>query len=229
MEISKLSKNNKVLIIAAHPDDEILGCGGTILKLKQTHIIQVVFLTNGVSARTNNKKKIMKRKNECLKLFKYLKIPKPIFFNFPDNKLDTVPLLKITQKIEKILFKFKQHTVMTHYENCLNIDHQIAFKSTITACRPLKNISVKKILSFEILSSTDWSLFNKKQFQPNYYIDISNNIKKKLELMKYYKTELRKYPHSRSLKGIETLARMRGISSGTKFSEAFLLVRELKQ
>jgi len=150
-----LLKNKKILIVAAHPDDEILGCGGTIFKLKKNNKIKIIFLTNGVSARTKDQQKIFTRKHECEKLFKFLKISKPIFFDFPDNQLDNFPLLKIIKKIEEILKTFKPEVIFTHYENCLNIDHQIAFKATLTACRPLKKISEKKILSFEVLSSTE--------------------------------------------------------------------------
>lgn len=226
---SKLLKKNKILIIAAHPDDEILGCGGTILKLKEKNNIRVIFLTDGVSARKSNKKMKNKRKKECLDLFKYLKLDKPYFLNFPDNQLDKIPLLKIVKKIEKILVNFKPNIIFTHFENCLNIDHQIAYKATITACRPLKKSSVEKILSFEVLSSTDWAAFNNKSFQPNYFVNITNQIKDKIKSISFYKSELRKYPHSRSLKAIETLSRSRGTSAGFKFAEAFFIVRELEK
>lgn len=220
-------KNKKILVIAAHPDDEILGCGGTIFKLKKNNRFKIIFLTNGVSARSKNKDKILKRKKECEKLFKYLKIGKPTFFNLPDNQLDKLPLLKIVKEIEKVIKSFKPEIVFTHYENCLNIDHQIAYRATITACRPIKNVPVKKILSFEVLSSTEWGVFKKKTFQPNYYFEIDKEIKNKIKAMKFYKSELKNYPHSRSLKGIEALAKFRGISSGFKFAEGFMLVREL--
>ena len=225
---SKLLKNkNKILIIAAHPDDEILGCGGAILKYKKTHQIKTVFLTDGVSARNKSKKYKAIRKKECLNLFKYLNIDIPIFLNFPDNQLDKLPLLKIIKKIEQVIKKYKPHTVFTHFENCLNIDHQIAYRATITACRPLKDISVKKILSYEVLSSTDWAQSQKKNFHPNWFIDISNEIKEKILSLKYYKSELRKYPHSRSIKAVESLAKIRGVSSGCKFAEAFILIRNV--
>lgn len=219
----------KILIIAAHPDDEILGCGGMIIKNLNTSKIKVIFLTNGVSARNLIKKKVKERKNECLKLFKYLKIDKPIFFNFPDNQLDKIPLLKIIKKIENVLRKFNPDEVFTHYENCLNVDHQIAYKATITACRPIKTNNVKKIFSFEVLSSTEWALFQKKNFQPNYFVNISKIMSKKLDCIKFYKSELRKYPHSRSLEALKSLAKYRGITSGFRYAEAFILVRSLTE
>lgn len=220
-------KNKKILIIAAHPDDEILGCGGTILKLKKNNLIKVIFMTNGTDARGKNKKASQKRIQGCLNLFKKLKLNKPLILNFPDNKMDSVPLLKIVKKIEEILSKFNPEVVFTHFDGCLNIDHQITFKAAVTACRPLKKTSVKKILSFEVPSSTEWALSKDKKFQPNYYINISKHIKEKILLMKYYKDEIRPFPHSRSLKSIKTLSEYRGASAGVKNAEAFYLYRYL--
>ncbi len=219
-------KNDKILIIAAHPDDEILGCGGTIAKMKNKNNIQIIFMTNGVGARGANRiKEIKKRKKASIKLFNFLNLPKPTFYNFPDNQMDKVPLLKIIKKIENKIKIFRPKTVITHYSNCLNIDHRITFEAVTTACRPINNLSVKKILSFEVPSSTDWALFKGKKFEPNYYVDISNHIKDKLEFIKFYKDELRKYPHSRSIQSIKSLASFRGVSCGVKFAEGFYLNR----
>lgn len=220
-------KKGKILIVAAHPDDEILGCGGSILKLKKSNDINVIFMTNGVSARGKNKVSEKKRKNACLKLFKYLGISIPEFYNFPDNQLDKIPLLKITKKIEKKIDSFKPDTIFTHYSNCLNIDHRKTFEAVNTACRPINNLSVNKILSFEIPSSTDWALFREKNFQPNYYINISKFLDEKINLIKFYKDELRNYPHSRSIKSIKSLASYRGVSCGVEYAEGFYLNRYL--
>ena len=225
MQKLKYLKKDKIYIVAAHPDDEILGCGGTIIKFREKYDVNVIFMTNGTSARGKNKKEAVLRKKACLDLFKFLKLKKPIFMNFPDNKMDTVPLLKIIQKLEKIIEKNKPKIIFTHYSECLNIDHKITSQAVMTACRPLKNCSVKKILSFEVLSSTEWAKFNNKSFEPNYFIDISSSFEKKLIAMKFYKRELRKYPHSRSLKAIESLARFRGISCGDSYAEGFFLNR----
>ena len=120
-------------------------------------------MSDGVASRGSNKKEIKERKNSCLKLFKYLSLPKPIFFNFPDNQMDKIPLLKIIKKIEKIKI-LKPTTIFTHYSHCLNIDHRITFEAVVTACRPINKISVKRILSFEVPSSTDWALFKGEVF-----------------------------------------------------------------
>lgn len=225
MQKSKSSKKSNILVIAAHPDDEILGCGGSIIKLKKKCNINVLFMTDGVSARKKNHEKIIERRNSCERLFKKLGIKKPIFFDFPDNQMDRVPLLEIVKKIEKIVKEIKPQTIFTHYSECLNIDHQITCKAVLTACRPIKNTTVKKILSFEVLSSTEWSKFKNKGFEPNYFINITKEIKNKISSMKYYKMELRKYPHSRSIKAIEALARFRGVSCGVEYAEGFYLNR----
>lgn len=218
---------NKILIIAAHPDDEILGCGGTIFKLRKTHKIEIMFMTDGVSSRLSTKSvKFTRdvRREECLKVFNYLKIKKPLFYNFPDNAMDSVPFINIVRVIEEKVFSYKPEIIITHFENCLNIDHQLTFKAVVTACRPSKKSSVKKILSFEIPSSTDWSL-NKKNFNPNYFVDISNFIKHKINALKIYKSEMRKYPHSRSLKNVKALAQVRGTACGLNYAEAFVVSR----
>ena len=221
-------KNKKILIVAAHPDDEILGCGGTIMKLKKNNEINVIFMTNGVSARGRNKNnEIKERKNSCLKLFKYLSLPEPTFLNFPDNQMDKTPLIKIVKKIENKIRSLNPSTLITHYSHCLNVDHRITFEAVITACRPINKLSVKKILSFEIPSSTDWALFKDKQFHPNYYIDISKHINDKIKMINFYKKELKHYPHSRSVKGIKSLASFRGVSCGVKYAEGFYLNRSL--
>ena len=128
--------------------------------------------------------------------------------------MDKVPLLKIIKKLEKYINTIGPSTILTHHENCLNIDHRKTFEAVITACRPINNLSVKKILSFEVPSSTDWALFKGKNFQPNYFIDISKHLTKKIELLKFYKDELRNYPHSRSIKSVKSLASYRGVSCG---------------
>ena len=229
MENLSVLKNKKILIVAAHPDDEMLGCGGTIIKYKKFSEIEVMFMTDGVSSREKNKSKALKRKEESLKLFKFLELKKPTFLNFPDNKMDSIPMLKIVKQIEKKIKKFKPNVIITHFSNCLNIDHKKTFEAVMTASRPLKNTNIKTILSFEILSSTEWSQNYEDNFNPNFFVDISDLIAKKINALKFYKSELKKFPHSRSLKGVESLAKFRGISCGCKNAEAFYLARHIEE
>ena len=161
-------------------------------------------------------------------MFKTLNLEKPKIFNFPDNQMDTIPLLKIIKTIEKVISIKRPEIIFTHHENCLNIDHQITFQAVITACRPINNSSVKHILSFEIPSSSEWSLSKKKSFYPNYFIDITDQIDKKIFLMKkFYGKELRKLPHSRSQKSIKSLSEYRGSMAGVRNAEAFYLNRSV--
>lgn len=139
-----------------------------------------------------------------------------------DNSFDNYNLLKIVKIIESYLKKIKPIIVFTHNKHDLNIDHRITFESTLTACRPLNESSVKRLLCFEIVSSTEWAFGSfSNSFKPNFFIDIEKNIKNKIKSLKFYKSELRKYPHPRSLKNIENLSMIRGASVGLKNAEAF--------
>ena len=226
----KLKK--KVLVIAAHADDDALGCGGTLAKLaSQGYEIHAIYFTDGVSARKKDKdlnKKILNRKKNSIKASKILGIKTIKNFSYPDNQLDNIPLLKITQNIETVISTIKPDILFTHYENDLNIDHQIISKAVITATRPKPKSKIKKIFLFETLSSTEWkySMKNKQQFNPNYFVDISKTLKKKIKAFSCYKNEVCNWPHPRSLKGIKTLAMYRGQSVGIKFAEAFYLLRQ---
>ena len=218
-----------IMVIAAHPDDEILGCGGTLYKYSKKSKINLIFLSDGESSRKikNLKKKIENRKKCALKVGSLLRADKVIFGDFPDNKLDNLPSLKITKFIEKWIKKIKPDTIFTHHYNDLNLDHKIVSNSVVTACRPLKNHSVNLILFFEILSSTEWQINDPQNlFNPNWFEDISNEIDFKIKLLNVYKEEIRKYPHSRSIKGVKALAKYRGVSSGYKFAEGFVLGRK---
>jgi len=224
----------KILVFAAHPDDELLGCGATLLKYKKKGFkVKTFFFGDGESSRDIDKKKIIKsiikREKQAESVSKKGKFEKPTFKRFPDNKLDTVPLLDIVKFIEKQIRDNKPEIIFTHFENDLNIDHQIIYRAVITASRPLSKTFVKKIYSFEIPSSTDFSLSrkSKKIFNPNFFVEVEKTIKKKLNLLKIYKDEIKKWPHPRSLKSIKNLSMYRGSQIGKKYAEAFILVREL--
>ncbi len=225
-------KNKTVLVIAAHPDDDAFGCGGTIRKLaNQKNRIYAIYFTDGVSARINKKglkKKINDRKKNSDKASKIMGIYKCIYHSFPDNQLDKVSLLEIIQKIEEQIKKIKPDIILTHFENDLNLDHQIINRAVVTATRPKPNLKLKKILLFETLSSTEWKFSNKtKVFNPNYFVDISKTLNHKIKSIKCYKEEVFKWPHPRSEKGVKTLAMYRGQSVGLKFAEAFQLLRNI--
>lgn len=224
---------NKVLVIASHPDDEVLGCGGTTARLAENGCeVYTLILGKGIASRyENSDSKKMKSEIEELKKQVYAanKIigAKQVFIhNFPDNSFDTVPLLDIVKVIEKVKNDIKPDIVFTHYEKDLNIDHQITYKAVITVTRPLPDETVKEIYSFEVLSSTEWAY--PTAFSPDVFFDISETLESKLKAMKIYNSELRMYPHPRSLEGIELNAKTWGMKVGVRHAEAFKAVRILK-
>lgn len=226
-------KNKKVLIVAAHPDDEILGCGGTIARLvKEGNKAITLILGEGKTARDvlrdKNKREteISKLKKEALEANKIIGVSEVILFDFPDNRFDEVALLDIVKTIEKIKQKVKPDIIFTHYQRDLNIDHQIVNKAVLTATRPTDTETVKEIYSFEVLSSTEWNYPNK--FIPDTYFDITETTDKKLKAMSCYKSELKMFPHPRSLEGIKLNASYWGMKVGLKYAEVFKCVRSIK-
>lgn len=224
-----------ILVFAAHPDDEMLGCGATLLNyVKKGYKIKSFFFGDGESSRNVNKRNLSKliseREQQAILVSKKAKFEKPDFRRFPDNRLDMIPILDIVKYIELKIKKYKPEIIFTHFENDLNIDHQITHKAVMTATRPLSRTFVKKIYSFEIPSSTDFSFVRDKKrfFNPNFYVKVDKTIQKKLNLLKIYKEEIKKWPHPRSIKSIKNLAMYRGSQIGTKYAEAFLLIRELQ-
>jgi len=145
---------------------------------------------------------------------------------FFDNKFDMIPLLDIVKKVEEYIERIKPDIIYTHYEYDLNIDHRITYQAVITACRPCNIYCPKEIYSFEVLSSTEWQ---PNTFNPNVFVNIENEIKDKIKALRKYKSEMRKFPHSRSIEGVRTLAKYRGMQSGLKFAEAFILMRKIKK
>lgn len=229
-------KRKRILIIAAHPDDEILGCGGSVAKwIRQGHNVSSLIMSEGSTSRDNkrNRKKRHKEISDlqiaAKKSAKILGVKLIKFFNFPDNRMDSVNLIDVVKLIEKQIKLLKPDTVVTHHHGDLNVDHKIVHEAVLTSCRPQKNNTVKRILSFEIPSSTEWTSPNKKTtFIPNHFEDISKTLKLKLRALKEYKMEMRVWPHPRSLKGVKYLANWRGSTIGCNSAEAFMLVRNIE-
>jgi len=220
----------KILIVAAHPDDEVLGCGATISGLIDNGAsVYTVILGEGITSRDEKrdrkkrKKDIELLKRRIHKANKIIGVEDLFLYDFPDNRFDTVALLDIVKVIEKVKEKVKPDIVYTHHRRDLNIDHKITYNATLTACRPIKKESVKEIYSFEVPSSTEWNYPN--LFSPNIFVDVTNSIDKKIEALKAYKTEIRKFPHPRSAESIKNIAKRWGCSSGLRFAEAFEAIR----
>ncbi len=234
----------KILVISAHPDDEILGMGGTILRHTTSgDIVKIIILATGITSRKNVKdqnspkyetnkaedqkmvKKIEKLKIDSKKACKILKVDDVTHYDFPDNEMDSIPLLKVVKVIEKNIQEFKPDLIYTHHHGDLNVDHRIAYNATLTACRPI-GTSVKEIICFEIPSSTEWNY--PVSFNPNYFVNISKQIDNKIKAMEMYKSEIREFPHPRSSKYLRVLAEKWGAASDNLAAEAFEIIRKIK-
>ena len=207
----------EILIIAAHPDDEVLGMGGTIKKLCKNNI-KLCVISEGATAQYSNEKMIQVRKEACMKSGKILGISSFDFFDFPDMKLDSIPQLEINKKIEKVIERFKPQIIYTTPDNDYNKDHKIVYESTLVAARPITKC-IKQILSYEIPN------YVKNPFEANVYENISKEFTTKIKAFKQFKSEIRKMPHPRSFEYIEALAKLRGMESGFLKAEAFRLIR----
>jgi len=223
----------KILVIAAHPDDEVLGCGGAMARfVTEGCEVYTLILGEGVTSRDKERDRA-ERENEITELRKQaenanniLGVKKVYAFDFPDNRFDSIPLLDIIKTIEKIKGSVQPDSVFTHHQGDLNIDHQITFKAVVTACRPVKDESVKEIYSFEIPSSTEWNAPSSlTYFMPDYFVDVSKSLKVKINALKEYETELREFSHPRSLKAVELNAKQWGVKMGFEAAEAFKTIR----
>ncbi len=222
-----------VLVVAAHPDDEVLGCGGVIARLvAQGDQVYALYLTDGQGAREEGKTKksqtlVKNRRNAAEKAASILGLKKCWYENFPDNAMDSVVFLDIVKAVESVNAEVNADTVYTHYFGDLNIDHQLTHRAVMTAFRPQVNCSVKSIFSFEVLSSTEWSGPMAKEFLPQYVVDISDYWDTKMEALTAYQDEMKVSPHSRSYTAVEALAKLRGQTHGFQYAEAFYINRIL--
>ena len=223
---------NKILLLVAHTDDETIGMGGTICRhINNGDEVYAFSMTDGVSSRQTYDKENVKTRLEASnkvseKLgFKWFKRE-----NFPDNAMDSVPLIEIVKVIEEAKKKINPNIIYTHSSADLNIDHRIVNQATFTAFRPFQNECWKEIRTFEIPSSTDYghkSITN--IFNPNLYIHISSYISQKLNALKNYEEEILPPPNSRSYEGIKNLAKFRGNQSGLNYAEAFEVIRKIER
>jgi LmbE family N-acetylglucosaminyl deacetylase len=226
-----MAKN--ILIAAAHPDDEILGCAGTAARLaKEGHNIYTLILGEGVTSRDETRQRA-KREKEIAQLKQsiweangVIGVNEVFSYDFPDNRFDSVPLLEIVKVIEQVKAKVNPEIVFTHFKQDLNIDHRVTFRAVLTATRPVPGERVKEIYSFEVLSSTEWNY--PLRFSPDCFFDISATMDLKLTAMDKYSSELRGYPHPRSIQGIRINAEHWGMKIGVMYAEAFKVVRLIK-
>ncbi len=225
-----------ILVVAAHPDDEILGCGGTIAwHAARGDLVHILILGEGATSRDANRK-VETRQPEldalnqtAIKSSKILGAQSIHFASLPDNRMDSIPLLDIVKIVENYVSQFKPQTLYTHHFGDLNLDHRLTQQAVITACRPQPHSCVKELFFFETPSSTEWQCTGSSTvFQPHYFVDISKTWNLKLEALRIYQAEMREWPHSRSIEAIESLAKWRGASIGVNAAEGFSVGRIIR-
>lgn len=216
-----------VAAVVAHPDDEVLGCGGSLARhARSGHTVETLILAAGVDSRgeaPHGARADLEK--QAAKAARILGIGPPRHAGLPDNRLDGLDLLDIVQHIERFVGEVGPSVIYTHNRGDLNVDHRLVHDAVVTACRPLPGCPVKRILACEVLSSTEWQSPQMAPFQPTVWHDIGDTLDAKLDAMTAYSGELRPFPHPRSLEGIRALAAYRGAQSGFAAAEAFALVR----
>lgn len=229
----KKQTEGTVLVVASHPDDEMLGCGGTLSRfIHEGKSVHIVLLGEGPLAREKNASIEGDgavrdlAQSSALNAAHCLGVQGVSFGKFPDNQFDTVPLLAITQYIEDVAQRIQPDIVLTHHAGDMNLDHRITHNAVMTAFRPLPDAKMVTLLGFEVLSSTEYApAHTLPAFLPNYYINIELFLEDKLKALRCYESEMRPWPHPRSVEAVEYLARLRGCHCGCQAAEAFILYR----
>ncbi len=228
--------NRKILVFAAHPDDEAIGCGGTLARFTTEGAeVHVVYLADGVNARQDEgvfseaSPEYLARKAAAEAAANILGVQSVTFGAFPDNRMDTVALLDVVQFIERLIEQHQPDMILTHHAGDLNIDHRRVHQAVVTACRPQPSHSVKTILFFEVCSSTEWQMpaSNAPVFAPNWFVDITDYFDLRVQALEAYAFEMRSWPHTRSLEAMEHLVRWRGAMVGVNAAESFILGRNI--
>jgi LmbE family N-acetylglucosaminyl deacetylase len=227
----------KYLVIAAHPDDEILGCGATVAKLaKQGHQVCIAILAEGITSRYSERHSdlqpmVRELRQTTLKVAESIGAVSFPLEGYPDNRMDTIPLLEVAHLAERIIKQVEPQAIYTHHFGDLNIDHQIINRAVLTATRPgAGSISVPDVYTFETPSSTEWA-FNAglgRPFQPNVFVEVTDTLELKLAAMAMYESESRAFPHPRSPEALRAIAMRWGSVAGVEAAEAFELIRSIR-
>jgi LmbE family N-acetylglucosaminyl deacetylase len=220
----------RILTVAAHPDDETLGAGGTMARFAaRGDEVWVCILTDGVTSRHGH----IELQKECaVRATNVLGVSKVVFCDLPDQRIDALPLIDVITPIEKCIGELQPDVVFTHFKEDANQDHRTVFAATLVAARPVEECSVRRLLCYEVASSTEWAApFSGSVFAPNVFVDITSSLSTKLEAMRAYEdtfsNEMRPYPHPRSYEAIEAYAKRYGAASGLASAEPFMLVRDV--
>jgi len=221
----------KVAAIFAHPDDEVLGCGGAMAwHASKGDDVRILLLATGLRSRGSaSDAEIGRLRDEARKAADCLGVKSVAFADFPDNAMDSVPLLDVVKSVEAFLAGFAADTIYTHHDGDLNVDHLVVHRAVMTARRPLPGSDPFEILACEVNSSTEWGLPSQSPFVPTYFLDISGYLDRKVKALEQYAGEIRPWPHPRSSEGVRALARWRGAQCGVDAAESYRLLRRLRR
>jgi LmbE family N-acetylglucosaminyl deacetylase len=232
-------KSKKIMVVVAHPDDELLGVGATMHRLIHEYgvLAHVVILGEGITSRSETRdtvkweKELAAHRENIHSAQAKIGYQSVNIFDFPDNRFDSVALLDIIKVVEKEKLQFNPEVVFTHHGGDLNIDHQRTFEAVITACRPMAEESVRAIYTFETPSGTEWrASTDPRHFVPNSFMTLSEkDVEAKILGMESYEFERRKFPHPRSPEALTIQAQRWGVAIGEKYAEAFCLVRSISK
>lgn len=231
-------RNKRIMVVVAHPDDEVLGLGATMYRLIHDYqcITHVVILGEGITSRSDIRdiekweKELSIHKSNIESARKKIGYHTLSTFDFPDNRFDSIPLLDIIKVIEKEKNSFNPDVVFTHHGGDVNIDHQRTFEAVLTSNRPIETEKVKTIITFETMSGTEWrASSDPKHFIPNLLVEVSEDgLAAKLTAMDCYEFEKRNYPHPRSAEALRIRAQMWGVANGVQLAEAFQIIRTIE-
>jgi LmbE family N-acetylglucosaminyl deacetylase len=221
-----------IAVFAAHPDDEVLGCGATIARLSGSEDIHFVILGEGVTSRLGSErdlKAVGELHDDARRAAKIVGAASVRFDDLPDNRFDSVPLLEVVRRVEAHIEELRPASVYTHHPGDLNVDHLVTFRAVLTATRPMRGCAVRDLYAFEVSSSTEWALQAfQPVFRPNVFADVSETIERKVEAMESYRSERRPFPHPRSPEALRATARRWGSVAGADYAEAFELIRSIR-
>jgi LmbE family N-acetylglucosaminyl deacetylase len=226
---------SSVLVVAAHPDDEVLGCGGTIARLaREGREVRIAIVGEGMTSRNPqpaqaDRDHLTRLHSQAEQAAEKMGAIELFLYKLPDNRLDTLPLLDIVKLMEELVAKLKPDLIYTHHPGDLNVDHGIVHRAVLTATRPLLGQCVREICAFEVPSSTEWA-FQQLQpsFCPNVFVDVADTLEVKISALACYDTEVRQFPHPRSPEALRAAALRWGSVVGCQAGEAFELIRSIR-
>jgi LmbE family N-acetylglucosaminyl deacetylase len=224
-----------ILVVAAHPDDEILGCGGTMTRLaREGHEVRIAIVAEGMSSRYAHREDADQQQMQHLharaqQAADMVGAKELVLCKLPDNRLDTVPLLDVVKTVENLVARFRPEIIYTHHPGDLNVDHGVVHRAVLTATRPMAGQCVRDVYAFDVPSSTEWAFQSfGPSFRANVFVDIADSLETKIAAMGCYDTEIRSFPHPRSAEALRAIATRWGSVVGLEAVEAFELIRSVR-